>query len=66
MKQVRKRKTNIVHASLKNGTDEPICRARIETQTWRMDVWIQGGRRGGTDWEGSIGIDTPPHVGQIA
>ena len=23
----------------KNGTDEPFCRAGIETQTWKMDLW---------------------------
>ena len=27
--------------SRKNGTDEPICRAGIETQTQRMDLWSQ-------------------------
>ena len=30
----------------KNGTGEPICRAGIETQTQRMDVWAQGEERG--------------------
>ena len=25
----------------KNGTDEPILRAGIETQMWRMDLWSQ-------------------------
>ena len=29
---------------LKNGTDEPIYRAGVETQTQRMDVWTQGGQ----------------------
>ena len=34
----------------KNGTDEPICRTGIETQTYRTDLWTQGGeRRGGTN-----------------
>ena len=28
----------------KNGTDEPICRAGIETQTQKMDVWTQEGK----------------------
>ena len=37
----------------KNGTGEPICRAEIETQMQRMDVWT---REGGMDWE--IEIDT--------
>ena len=30
----------------KKGTDEPMCRARIETQTWRTDCGHSGGRRG--------------------
>ena len=24
-----------------NGTDEPVCQAGIEMQTWKMDMWIQ-------------------------
>ena len=28
----------------KNGTDEPICRARIEMQTQRMDLWTHRGK----------------------
>ena len=32
---------------LKNGTDQPMCRAGIDTQMWRMDVWTWGGRRRG-------------------
>ena len=27
-----------------NGTDEPISRAVIETQTWRTDMWTQWGK----------------------
>ena len=30
--------------SRKNGTDEPICRAGIETQTQRMGLWTQQGK----------------------
>ena len=30
----------------KNGTDEPICRAGIETRTSRIDVWTHRGRSG--------------------
>ena len=40
----------------KNGTDEPICKAEIETQTQRTNIWTpreEGG--GGINWE--IGID---------
>ena len=28
----------------KNGANEPICRAGIETQTQRMDLWTQQGK----------------------
>ena len=31
----------------KNGTDEPICRAGIEIQTQRANVWTQGSGEGG-------------------
>ena len=30
--------------SEKNGTDEHICRARIETQALRTDLWTQWGK----------------------
>ena len=39
----------------KNGTGEPICKAQIETQKQRTNIWTPRGRRGGMDWE--IGID---------
>ena len=32
----------------KDDTDEPICRAAVETQTQRTDLWTQGARNG---WE---------------
>ena len=28
----------------KDPTDEPICRAAMETQTWREDLWTQWGK----------------------
>ena len=28
----------------KDGTDEPICRAAVETQTQRPDLWTQRGK----------------------
>ena len=31
----------------KNGTDEPICRAGIETQTWRIDMQARWGQKVG-------------------
>ena len=34
---------------LKNGTDEPVSRAGIETQTQRMDMATQFGGRG--EWD---------------
>ena len=47
----------------KNGTDQPMCRAGIDTQMWRMDVWTWGGgRSGGMNWEIWIGIYTLPCI----
>ena len=48
----------------KNGTDEPVCKAEIEIQIQRTNVWTPRGERwggdgggggGGMSWE--IGID---------
>ena len=40
----------------KNSIDELICKAEIETKTWRTNVWItRAGGGGGMDWE--TGID---------
>ena len=33
----------------KNGTDEPICRAGIETQMYRTDLWTKQEEEGGWD-----------------
>ena len=42
--------------SRKKGADEPIhCKAEIETQTWRANVWTPMRGRVGMDWE--VGID---------
>ena len=38
--------THIYMESRKSGADEPVCRAGIEMQTQRSDVWTPGG--GGT------------------
>ena len=35
--------------SEKNGTDEHICRARLETQALRTDLWILGKGEDGTN-----------------
>ena len=40
----------------KNGVDDPICKAEVETQTWRTNVWILRGKGGGRSWE--LGPDT--------
>ena len=51
----------------KNGTDEPICRAGIETQTQRMDMWTRGREgAGGMNWEIRFDINRVPCVKQIA
>jgi len=47
--------------SRKDGTDEPICRAGIETQTYRTSLWTW--RRGG---ESGTDIYTLPRVKQKA
>ena len=31
----------------KNGTDEPVCRAEVETQMYRTNVWTPRGEIGG-------------------
>ena len=46
--------------NLENGTDETVCKAEIETQIQRTNVWaprgeVKGGGGGGMNWE--IGID---------
>ena len=33
----------------KNGTDEPICKAEIQTQAQRTNVWTPRRERGGID-----------------
>ena len=41
--------------NLENGTDEPICKAEIETQMYRTNVWTPG-RKGNEleDWNWHI------------
>ena len=51
----------------KNGTDEPVCRAGLETQMQRTDVCgHKVGREGGMNWEIRFDINTLPCVKQIA
>ena len=50
----------------KNGTDEPISKAGIETETERTDIWTQGGEEGRMNWEIRIDIYTLPFMTQVA
>ena len=36
---------NVLEWNLEKGTDEPICRTRIEMQMWRTDFGHSRGRR---------------------
>ena len=36
-----------IHGILRDGTNEPICRAAVETQTLKTDPWTQVGREAG-------------------
>ena len=49
----------------KNSTDESICRAGIEMQMQRMDVWAWGEEEGGMNWEIRFDINTLPCVKQL-
>ena len=40
--------------SRKNGTAEPICKAEVETQTKRIDLWAQPGKERVGQIESSI------------
>ena len=39
-----------IYGIYKNGTDEPVCRAEIETQMQRTNVWTPRGESGGGVW----------------
>ena len=39
--------------NLENGTDDPICKAEIETQTQKTHVWTPRGG-GGAEWVGRL------------
>ena len=57
--------------SKKNGTDEPVCKAEIETQMQRTNIWTPReesggvGHSGGMNWEIGIDIYTLIHIKQI-
>ena len=44
-----------IYGIQKNGTDELHCKAEIETQMQRTNVWKPRGECGGMNWE--IGVD---------
>ena len=41
---------------------KPICRAAMETQIWRTDLWTQWGRESGTNGESGRETCTLPYV----
>ena len=41
--------------NLEIGTDEPVCRAEIETQMQRTNVWTPRGESGGGWWWDELG-----------
>ena len=45
-----------IYGIWKNGTDKPICRAGMETGTYRMDLRTQQGKRVGQT--GRVAVDT--------
>ena len=46
--------------NLESGTDEPICKAEIKTQTYRINIWIPRWEREeyGMNWETGIDVYT--------
>ena len=38
-----------IYGIQRDGTDEPICRAAVETQALRTDSWPRAGRKEGVD-----------------
>ena len=42
--------------NLKHGTNEPIYKTEIDSQTWRADLWLPGGRRERVGWPGNLGL----------
>ena len=50
----------------KDGADEPICRAAMETQTQRTDLWPQWGKERAGQTERSMETDPGPHVKEAA
>ena len=51
-----------IYGILKNGVDEPICRAGIETDMENRLMDTEGEEKGGMIWESSIDIYTLLYV----
>ena len=51
-----------IDAIQKNGTDEPICRTTIETQTQKTDFGHMSGRKGWDELKSRIETYTLPYV----
>ena len=54
-----------IYGIWKDGTDEPICRATMEMQTWSTDLWTRaGGEEGEGEMTGESSMEayTLPHV----
>ena len=62
----RYRIVSVICGIQKNGTDELICKAEIESQMQKTNLWLPKGEgRGGMNWEIGIDIYTLLYVKQI-
>ena len=48
--------------NLKYDTKEPISRTEIESQTWRIDLWLPMGEAPAEDWVGDLGLTISPII----
>ena len=58
-----------IYGIQKDGTDESICRAAMEMQTQRTDLWTWcgvGGEEGGTNGQSTMETYTLLYIKQIA
>ena len=58
-----------IYGIQKDGADEPNCRAAVEMQTQRTDLWAweaEGEKKGGMTEESGMETYTLPYVKQIA
>ena len=60
MKSKREKQILYINTHIyKNGTNEPVCKAEIQTQMQRTEVWTSRGKRGGgINWEFETDIYT--------